>query len=165
MSEKKERIFVCDKDNITRYENNLVTLTLQNGEVFEKLEPRRLFPVSRIDTYITLLNENGSEGAVIRDYKCLNNESSQIIKESINDYYLVPYISKIISITEKSGTLIWNVDTNRGAKRFEIRDRNHDIRVYKDGKIRIRDSHDNRYVIEDYRALDKHSKSLLIGDL
>ena len=44
MSEKKERIFVCDKDNITRYENNLVTLTLQNGEVFEKLEPRRLLP-------------------------------------------------------------------------------------------------------------------------
>ena len=37
--------------------------------------------------------------------------------------------------------------------------------LYKDGKIRIRDSHDNRYVIEDYRALDKHSKSLLIGDL
>lgn len=165
MKKIKERIFVCDKDNITRYENNLITLTLKNGEIFERLEPRRLFPVSRIDSYITLLNEDGSEAAVIRNYKDLNNKSAQIIKESINDYYLVPYITKIISMAEKSGTLTWNVETNRGNKSFEIRDRNHDIRVYKDGKIRIRDSHDNRYIIENYRALDKHSKALLIGDL
>lgn len=162
---KKERIFLSKNDKITKYENNLVTLTLQNGEVFEKLEPRRLFPVSKIDQYITLIDKNGKEAAVIRNYDSLNKESAQVIKESIDDYYLVPYISKIISVTEKSGTLVWETQTNRGFKKFEIRDRNHDIKVYRDGCVRIRDADDNRYIIEDYNALDKHSKALLSSDI
>lgn len=162
---KKERIFLGKNDKITKCENNLVTLTLQNGEVFEKLEPRRLFPVSRIDQYITLIDKNGREAAVIRSYDSLNKESAHTIRESIDDYYLVPYISKLISVTEKSGTLIWETETNRGFKKFEIRDRNHDIKIYKDGCIRIRDADDNRYIIEDYNALDKHSKALLSSDI
>lgn len=163
--EVKKRIFVAVKDHITKYENNLVTLTLENGESFEKLEPRRLFPVSRIDNYITLLAEDGKEIAIIRSFDALNKESAEVIRDSINDYYLVPYITQIFSITEKSGTLVWNVETNRGFKSFEIRDRNHDIRVYKDGRIRVRDSDDNRYVIEDYHTLDKHSRHQLISDI
>ena len=163
--EVKKRIYVTLKDNIIRYENNLVTLKLADGQCFESLEPRRLFPVSRTDTYITLLNSDGKEVAIIKGLADLNTESLGVIEESLNDYYLVPYITQIISVTEKSGTLTWNVKTNRGLKTFDIRDRNHDIRVYKDGKVRIRDSHDNRYVIEDYRKLDKHSRRLLASDL
>ena len=34
------RIYVTDKDKIEVCENNLVTLTTESGEVFEKLEPR-----------------------------------------------------------------------------------------------------------------------------
>ena len=66
MTHVKERIFVSDRDNIKQYENNLVTLTLENGDVYEKLEPRRLFPVNRPDEYITMLNTEGVEVAVIR---------------------------------------------------------------------------------------------------
>lgn len=163
--EVKKRIFVNGNDNITVYENNLVTLTLENGQAYEKLEPRRLFPVSRIDSYITLLSEEGKEIAIIRSFDDLNKESAQVIRESISDYYLVPYITEIVAITVKNGTLVWKVKTNRGPKQFEVRDRNHDIRVYKDGSIRVRDSDDNRYVIEDYRKLDKHSRHQLTADL
>lgn len=161
----KERIFVGKNDKITRYENNLVTLTLQNGKIFEKLEPRRLFPVSRVDQYITLMDEDGKEAAIIRDFQSLDKESAKIVQESIDDYYLVPSILRINSITEKSGTFVWETETNRGFKRFEVRDRNHDIRVYKDGRLRIRDADDNRYIIEDYHKLDKHSQYLLTPDL
>ena len=35
----KERIYVTKEDRITMYENNLVTLTLADGTVYEKLEP------------------------------------------------------------------------------------------------------------------------------
>ena len=53
----KERIYVCKEDTVALFENNLVTLTLSGGEVYEALEPRRLFPVSRADSYITLLDK------------------------------------------------------------------------------------------------------------
>ena len=165
MSTPMKRIYVTDKDMITKNENNLVDLKTESGEVFEKLEPRRLFPVSRVNTYITLLDEDGVEKAIIRSLTDLNKDSLDVIEYSLNDYYLVPHIKRILSITEKNGKIHWTVDTERGIKEFDVRNRNHDIRVYSDGRVRVRDSDDNRYLINDYKTLDKHSRNQLISDL
>ena len=164
-AEVKNRVFLTKDDSVVKCENNLVTLTFADGETYNRLEPRRLFPVNKIYNYITLLNEDGKEIAVIRDIADLNDSSRAVINTSLDEYYLVPLITKIVSITEKSGTLNWQVETNRGFKAFDVRDRNHDIRIYNDGSVRVRDSHDNRYVIEDYRKLDKHSYKQLSADL
>jgi hypothetical protein len=99
-----------------------------SGEVFEKLEPRRLFPVSRSEVYITLLDEEGVETALIKAIADLNADSAKVIRESLDDYYLVPHITRIISTEEKYGTLRWVVETDRGIKNFDIRNRNHDIK-------------------------------------
>ena len=160
-----ERIYVTINDEITLSENNLVNLTLQNGKVFEKLEPRRLFPVSRIDEYITLLGTDGVEVAVIRKTSDITPSSREVIEYSLNDFYLVPHILRIISITEKNGKIHWCVETDRGIKEFDVRNRNHDVRVYSDGRVRVRDSDDNRYIISDYRKLDKHSRRQAVADL
>lgn len=165
MAKVNKRIYVSKDDKITVFENNLVDLALKDGTVFKKLEPRRLFPVSRADTYITLLDSEGVEVAIIRALSELNKESYDVIEYSLNDYYLVPRIVRILSVTEKYGTLHWSVETERGFKEFDIRNRNHDVKVYKDGRVRVRDSDDNRYIITDYRKLDKHSRNQLIADL
>lgn len=159
------RIFLKKCDKITEFENNLVTLTLESGKGFEGLEPRRLFPVNKTDNYISLLDKSGKEIAVVRELTDLDSKSREVLKQSLDNYYLVPYIQEIFSITQKSGTFVWRVSTNRGDKEFEVRDRNHDIKVYKNGKIRVRDSDDNRYVIEDYTKLDRHSIRQLASDI
>ena len=160
-----ERRFVTKDDRITVNENNLVNLTLQNGELFEALEPRRLFPVSNLYEYITLLDKSGCEVAVIRRMADLDTFSREVIRESLEDYYLVPTILRIISVSEKYGTLHWSVETDRGYKEFDIRNRNHDIKAYSDGRVRVRDADDNRYVIDDYRALDAQSKKNISADI
>lgn len=160
-----ERIYVTNKDKITVNENNLVNLSLHNGSFYEKLEPRRLFPVSRIDEYITLLDEEGKEVAVIRKITDIDKESREVIEYSLNDYYLVPHITKIISITEKNGKVHWSVETDRGFKEFDVRNRNHDVRVYSDGRVRVRDSDDNRYIIANFHDLDAHSRRQAAADL
>ena len=162
---KRERIYVTKNDRIEVEENNLVSLTLESGEVINRLEPRRLFPVSSADKYITLLDEDGDEAAIIKDISELSIESKSVVKRSLDDYYLVPRIIRIISTGEKYGTLRWTVETDRGIKSFDIRNRNHDIKVFKDGKVRVRDSDDNRYTIENYNDLDAHSKARLIADM
>ena len=159
------RIYVTEKDRIVKNQNNLVDLILENGERYEELEPRRLFPVNSLDTYITLLKSDGEEVAIIRALAAIDEESRRVVNESLEDYYLVPNITRIISVTEKYGTLRWEVETDRGTKSFDIRNRNHDIKVSKDGRVRVRDADDNRYVIKNYRELDSHSRSQLIADL
>ena len=159
------RIYVTEKDTVTPGENNLVNLICENGVKFESLEPRRLFPVSNLERYITLLNTDGEEVAVIREISGLSEESAKAIRASLEDYYLVPKITRIIAVTERYGTLRWEVETDRGVKSFDIRNRNPDITVAKNGSVRVRDADDNRYVIDDYKALDAHSRARLIADL
>ena len=165
MSSPSKRFYVTDKDSIVIFENNLVDLTTADGVLYHALEPRRLFPVSRVDSFITLLNEEGVEVAVIKEMSDLNAESREVIEYSLNDYYLVPHILKIYSVTEKNGKIHWSIETERGYKEFDVRNRNHDVRVYSDGRVRVRDSDDNRYLITDYRKLDKHSRQQMIADL
>ena len=160
-----ERLYVGKDDKIVHFENNLVTLKTADGRVFERLEPRRLFPVSRADIYITLLDTEGVEVALIKALTDIDSESREVVETSLDDYYLVPHITRIISTGEKYGTLRWTVETDRGIKNFDIRNRNHDIKMFKDGKVRVRDSDDNRYVIDDYMKLDAHSRARLIADL
>ena len=123
------RIYLSSSDTIVRCENNLVTLTLADGTVYERLEPRRLFPVSRENEYITLLNESGVEIAVIRSITDVDKSAQDVLNDSLDDYYLVPHITRIISTAEKFGTLRWTVETDRGIKTFDIRNRNHDISI------------------------------------
>ncbi len=162
---RRDRIYITAKDKIEKEENNLVSLTLASGEVISPLEPRRLFPVSREDMYITLLDSDGDEVGIIKSLSDLAEDSEAVIRDSLDDYYLVPKILKIITTGEKYGTLRWTVETDRGIKSFDIRNRNHDIKVYKNGKVRIRDSDDNRYTIDNYNELDPHSRSRLIADM
>ena len=159
------RFYLTEKDKITVYENNLVNVERESGEKYEMLEPRRLFPVSNLESYITLLDGEGEEIAIIKAISDLSEDSRKVIRESLSNYYLVPKITRIVAITEKYGTLRWDVETDRGVKSFDIRNRNHDIKVQKSGAVRVRDADDNRYVIDDYKALDPHSRALLIADL
>ena len=157
-------LYVTEHDTIYPFENHLVNLQT-NDTVYTALEPRRLFPVSNINAYISLLNQDGHEVAVIKNLDDLNQESRSTIQQSLDIYYLVPCIQKLLSSKNKNGSLVWTVLTTHGEKTFQIHNRNHDIKADVTGTVRIRDSHDNRYVIEDWHKLDKKSIRLLLAEI
>ena len=149
----------------TRKDICLVDMELYGGEKVEDLEPRRLFPVSGRMKYITLLDSEGKERAIIRDVETLSPESREVITDCLREYYLIPKITGLIDRTEKYGILKWTVKTDRGVRQLTIRNRNSDIKQLYDGRVLVRDSNDNRYEIVDYRALDKYSLKLLSSDI
>ena len=55
-----------DEVNITKTDFCSVDVEFDNGEKIANVEPKRLFPVSNISNYITLMDENGKEQAIIR---------------------------------------------------------------------------------------------------
>lgn len=161
IKETAPRRYLTDKDKIAKYENNLVALTLDGEEKIDSLEPRRLFPTTRPSEYITLLDKGGAEIAVIRSLFDLDTQSRRVIEESLENYYLVPKITKIYKISIKTGTIRWSVLTERGKVDFYIHNRN-DIKSFSDGTVRVRDSDDNRYIIENVAALDFESRAKLL---
>ena len=149
----------------TRRDMCSVDAEFYDGKRIENLEPRRLFPVSGMTRYITLLDEDGKEQAIIRNIDTLMPESKKVIEACLREYYLIPKIKRLIDSTEKYGILKWTVETDRGMCSFEIRNRHSDIKMLYDGRVLVRDSNDNRYEIPDYRTLDKHSMVLLNTEL
>ena len=154
---KMSKYMVSNKDKIERTDTYLVKLICSNGDVYESLEPRRLFPMSNPENYITLLDGKENEIALVKNISELDAESRKAIEDCFYEYYLIPEITEIIHIDDTSGVLKWNVRTDRGDVKFSVQNRHSDIKVTDRKMIVIRDSNDNRYRIKDISKLDKHS--------
>lgn len=150
---------------ITRTGTTHLSVEWNDGTVVNDLEPHRLFPVNLKDKYITLLDEKNCEKAIIRDISALDSDSRAAVSECIENYYMIPKITKMLARSEDFGILTWTVLTDRGEITFTIENRQSDIRQFKDGRILVRDNNDNRYEIADLKSLDKRSLKLLSFDL
>ncbi|MHB1485633.1 MAG: DUF1854 domain-containing protein [Saccharofermentanales bacterium] len=139
----------------------LIDVEFFSGEKLEDLEPRRLFPLSGLTKYITLLDEKGVEKAIVRNIDTLIPESKAILEDCLKEYYMIPKINEIIDCNNKFGILKWITDTDRGVCEFTINNIHSDIKVLYGNRIIIRDSNDNRYEIPNADLLNKKSKGIL----
>lgn len=160
-----ERIyFNSEKGHIERADLYLVNLVFDDGQVIKGLEPRRLFPITDTEHYITLLDEKEKEVALIRNISDLDETSREILEDCFREYYMIPKISQILEVHDKFGVLEFKAMSDRGMVSFRIRNRHSDIKnLQGKGRIVIRDSNDNRYEIPKFDDLDKHSKHCLFS--
>ena len=148
---------------IERTDLYLVRVTAKKGgKIYEDLEPRRLFPVTNPDMYITLLDKDEKEVAFVRDFKELDEASADALRACFADYYRIPRITAITKSEYKFGILFWSTETDHGPVRFRIANVRHDLLRMGD-RVLIRDSNDNRYEIPDVKQLDKQSASILFA--
>ena len=151
-----------DMARFTRKDLTLVDVELYDGRKFENLEPRRLFPTSGMEKYITLLDENGTEQAIIRDLRTLPKEERAVIDDCLREFYLIPQIQQILSCEERRESIILHAVTDRGPVDIEIQIYNRNgLKFIQDYRVLMRDVNDNRYEIPDVTLLDKHSQHIL----
>ena len=91
-----------DNAKITRVDLTHVDVVMFNGQKFENVEPRRLFPISGLRKYITLLDAEEKEVAIIRKLDSLMEDSKKAVEDCLNEYYLVPKIIKVYEVKEIS---------------------------------------------------------------
>ena len=156
--------FYIDKytARIERADVYLVNVICKDGTVMEKLEPRRLFPVSDLNNYITLLDKDENEVAFIRRMDEIDKESAKVLNDCFREFYFIPKIYAVTEVNDHAGICNWSVKTDRGDITFRIRNVRNDIKYYKEKQeIRIRDTNDNRYLIPNYLELDRKSQRLI----
>ncbi|MBQ7591127.1 MAG: DUF1854 domain-containing protein [Clostridia bacterium] len=136
-----------------------------DGQVWEKAELRRMFPISDRDNYISVIDSDEHEIAMIRSYDDLTPDSAAAVKACFNDYYLIPKILKITECSDKTGMLKITAETDHGHTSFRIRNRHNDMKIYDPDRVIIRDSDDNRYEIESLATLDRKSWMLIMSFL
>jgi len=150
---------------ITDHDGLLVDVEFHGGKTLRGLEPRRLFPISGLGKYITLLDGEGHEQAIVRDVSKLLPESRAVLENSLREYYMIPKIIRLVKMTEKFKIWMWTAETDRGTYTFEIRDHNNTVKPLYDGRVLIKDANDNRYEIPDVNQLDKKSLRMILPNL
>ena len=155
-----ERYMVKSDDRIIRTDTYLVRIETADGQVFEDVEPRRLFPFSDPDRYVTFLAEGEKEVAMLTDLANIDEASRRAVEECFAEYYMIPEIIDVIQVIDTAGIFKWKVKTDRGIVEFQIRNRNSDIKQEEDALL-MRDSNDNRYRIDLTKLDPKSMKKIL----
>ena len=117
----------------------------------------RCFPFETPDEYISVLNKDGREYAMIRHLNELPAEAQEIIRAELDRKYLCPTVIKIKSLKEKLGYSFWEVESDVGELTFSMHDTYRNIARVGGGMLIITDVDGNRYRIEDVAKLDRKS--------
>ncbi len=150
---------------ITENDKIFVDVEFYSGEKFTELELHRMFPITGLTKYIALLDSEGNEIAVIRNIQDLLPESKQVVESCLNEYYMIPRITKFIKMSERFKIWMWTAETDKGICTFEIRNHLTAIKPLYDGRVLIKDANDNRYEIPDVNTLDKKSLAMILPKL
>ena len=145
-------------------ENDGIFLDLEFYHTKEKLtalEPHRLFPKSGGNRYVTLLNSEGEEQAIIRDVANLDEDSRRAVEAALDEYYMIPRITRFISMVDTFQIWMWTAETDHGTLTFEVRNHISTVKPLYDGRVLITDASDNRYEIPDYRKMDPRSRKMI----
>lgn len=135
-------------------------MDLGGGDVV-RVKPVRMFPISNPNRYILLVKESGEEVGFIRDLGEVGRENRRKLREALGRGYFIPSITRINELRYRFHVLYFDVETDRGATKFEVRDRTENLNLLPGGKMVAEDADGNRYVIEDVSALDPRSRALL----
>jgi len=150
---------------LTANDKIFVDAEFYTGEKFTELELRRMFPITGLTKYIALLDNEGNEIAVIRNIDDLLPESKKAIEGCLDEYYMIPRITRFIKMSERFKIWMWTAETDKGICTFEIRNHVTAIKPLYDGRVLIKDANDNRYEIPDINQLDKKSLRMLLPKL
>lgn len=137
---------------------------MEDGTEHTKVRAVRAFPLSAQEHLVVLRDEEGKEIAVIGNPEELDSKSRRALDTELEKSYFVPKITNINKIDEDFGVPKWDVETDRGHRRFELKSRN-DAKMAGRGRVLIRDIDGNRYEISNYHQLDPKSIAFVEAEI
>jgi hypothetical protein len=136
---------------------------LPNDRCGLQVEVLRAFPLKYPEEYIVLRDGAGKELGVLRDLKSLPSPASTQLREQLHRRYFLPTITSITSVTERFGSSVWELETDRGPRSITTRQMNEAVAEAEPGRYIITDVENNRYEIRDLNALDPDSRARFYG--
>ena len=119
------------------------------------------FPLTSPIKMVSIRDEEGTEIGLIDDVRRLDPDSQRIIREELERSYFMPRITDVLDVREELNVVIWEVETNRGPRKFEVRHVRQNIRRMGRRRLVIKDVDGNRYEIRDWIKLPPLAQKLI----
>ncbi|MEO7718645.1 MAG: DUF1854 domain-containing protein [Capsulimonas sp.] len=129
-----------------------IRLTIEGELSWRAVRIARAFPFSDPDHYIGLRDEEDEDIGIIRDLKELDAESRALAQTALDRRYFTPKVTKVKSVSEKSGSATFDVETDRGPARFVVRSLRDNSFSLGYHRMMLVDSEGGRYEFPDITA-------------
>ena len=148
-------------------------LVARNGRLFARspesgdevaVTVRYLRPLTS-RTEIVLLDDKGREVATSMTTDGLPAEQRQLLETALKERYHLVTITRVLDVDVLFSTRYWTVETDRGPRRFALREPGKNVTWLSDRHLVLRDTAGNRYEIPDTDALDGRSRRWIFGSL
>ncbi len=126
----------------------------------DNVRPVRLFPLSRPDSWIAILDATGREICCIEELQRLELNQRTILEQELEKREFVPILKRIVWVSGNSEPCEWKVETDRGSTSFILNDEK-DVRPLGSKGVLVVDSFGIRYMIPDRNNLDSYSKRIV----
>jgi len=131
-----------------------------------KVEVLRAFPLSHPRENIVLRDGGGEEVGVLFRLDEVPAAVRALLDEELRRRYFLPRITKILDISERFGSAVWEVETDRGARHVVTEQLHEALHEMEAGRrFLLTDADGNRYEIEDLRELDEESQARFLGKM
>ncbi|KPJ62131.1 hypothetical protein AMK68_05290 [candidate division KD3-62 bacterium DG_56] len=138
-----------------------VRATIEGDRSYLRVSISRAFPLSDPHRYVGLRDGAQKDIGLIVEPAELDHQSRQIIDEELRRSYLLPTITRIISLKREFGMSLWEVETDRGRAEFTMTSGQDNIAELSATRLVLTDIEGGRYEIPDVRRLDSASQALL----
>jgi len=109
---------------------------------------------------LAIVDEKKREHALLPGIDALAPDSRAVAERALGERYLIARIVRVHETSVHLGTRYWTVDTDRGPRRFAMREPRKNVHwLVPRQRCLIRDTMGNRYEIEALAALDARSQA------
>jgi len=138
----------------------LVVHLAGGGEPVVDARIARCFPWSLPRRYVSVLNAEGQEIALLETLDDLNEESRRVVERQLATRIFNPVIRRVTDHKHELGITSVEAETDRGTVMFQIRGRD-DVRMLSPTRALFRDADGNIYEVSDVTKLDAASRRRL----
>ncbi len=122
---------------------------------------KRAFPLSHADKYISIQEPNDHEVGVLETLDGMEPGQRKLVLDHLERRYFTPTVSKIEDLRQDAGMWKFDVQTQRGAAEFYVRNWRDSAHEASPGRWQIHSVDGLRFEILDVRKLDERSQDLL----
>ena len=126
-----------------------------NGKDHGHVNIIRTFPLSDADAFLSirLPDVKQEEIGIIENLADFDEITVEMISKQLKLRYFMPKITKIIAVKEEYGYTYWTVETDKGNAKFASSSGSAGAVIRHNEGVIVKDSNENRYLIEDLSRL------------
>jgi hypothetical protein len=139
---------------------DVLRLTVEGDRSYLKVNAVRAFPLTNLNEFIGLTDGiAGHEIGMLRNIRDLAPDARRLVQEQINKRYFIPKILRIIEAKREFGTVYWDVETDRGPRKFIMRGIRDSIHEVEPDRYLVVDIDGNRFDVPQLANLDPRSQA------